>query len=299
MSVNEQEYYAPIAPGSPLARVLDGYDAPDLPADFAERVMAAAEARPAPLPELRRPARVGSRGWRIGQRIAIGIASFGVLATAAAATGLLQQIALPLPSAQTVWASITGTPVAKSAPRLAAAPAPAAEPAARPVVIDGPIDTPEELAEAFRRVEQVRVGRREERRAMVDQRIAREIERRRAAGLRVPTPEEEAALRERIGEEIARREERADQQIAARREAMERKVANGEAVTREDLAGRPQVDPALRDKVRELRAMSPEERREAWRSLPPEQRRTITQELRARRGIPSPSEPSPVPSPAG
>ncbi|MBA4052655.1 MAG: hypothetical protein C0472_12425, partial [Erythrobacter sp.] len=107
MSVNEPDRGSgPIAPGSPLARVLDGYGTPDLPAGFADRVLAAAETRAPPLPELRRPAR--SRRWRIGQRLAIGVASFGALATAAAATGVLEQLAIPVPSAKTVWASLTG-----------------------------------------------------------------------------------------------------------------------------------------------------------------------------------------------
>lgn len=316
MSVNEQGTGAPIDRGSPLARVLDGYAAPDLPAGFADRVLAAAETRPcgsaSPLPELRRPARVGMRGWRIGRRIAIGVASFGVLATAAAATGLLQQIALPLPSAQSVWASIAGTAAAETTPRVAAAASvPAAESTALPVVIEGPIDTPEELGEAFRWVEQVRAGRREERRAQIDQRIKNEIERRRAAGLSVPTPEEEARFRARVEQEIARREQRADQQVAARREAMQRKVENGEAVTREDLAGPPPVDPALREKVRELRQMTPAERREVWRSLSGDERRALTEAVRARRGLPTPpasaaapqselqSEPRTEPSPGG
>jgi hypothetical protein len=301
MSVNDTNWGAPIEKGSPLARVLDGYGAPDLPAGFADRVLTAAETRPAPLPELRRPARVGARGWRMGRRIAIGITSFGVLATAAAATGLLQQIAIPLPSAQSVWASIAGTAAAESTPRVAAAtqPVPAAAPTALPVVIDGPIDTPEELGEAFRRVEQVRAGRREERRTAIDQRIRNEIERRRAAGLPVPTPEEEARFRARVEQEMARREQRADQQIAARREAMQRKVEAGEAVTRDDLSGNPPVDPALRDKVRELRELTPAERREAWRTLPPEQRRAIMEQVRARRGTASPPAPTPEPSPAG
>lgn len=305
MSVNEPDHNAaPIVPGSPLARVLDTYAVPELPAGFADRVLAAAEARPAPLPQLRRAPR--ARRWRIGQRIAIGVASFGALATAAAATGLLQQLAIPVPTATTVWASLTGKAAAESAPRVAAAgPAPEAVATPPPVAIEGPIDTPEELGEAFRRIEQVRSGRREERRAIIDQRIQNEIERRRAAGLRVPTPEEEARFRARVEQELARREQRADQVMQTRREAMQRKVENGEAVTREDLAGRPAVDPALREKVRELRDLPPAERREAWRSLPPEQRRAIMDGLRARRGAVNPPapeaapEPAPEPSPAG
>ncbi len=300
MSVNDSNMGAPIDRGSPLARVLDGYGAPELGAGFADRVVAAAAARPAPLPELRRPAPVGARGWRMGRRIAIGIASFGALATTAAATGLLQQIALPLPSAQSVWASIAGTAAAENTPQVAAAaqPRPAADPSAAAVAIDGPIDTPEELAEAFRRVEQVRAGRREERRVAIDQRIKNEIERRRAAGLPVPTPEEEARFRARVEQEMVRREQRADQQIAARREAMQRKVESGQAVTREDLSRRPPADPALRQTVRELRELTPAERREAWRSLPSEQRRAIMQQLRERRGAASPSAPAPEQTPA-
>ncbi len=300
MSVNGQDPgAAPIIPGSPLARVLDGYAVPELADGFAERVLAAAEARPAPLPGLRPPARSQWRRWRAGQRIAIGLASFGALATAAAATGLLQQLALPVPSAQTVWASLTGTAAAENiVPARPAATAPAAANSdAAGVAIDGPIDTPEELGEAFRRVEQVRSERRAERRTLIDQRIRNEIERRRAAGLPVPTAEEEARLRGRIEQELARREERADQQIAARREAMQRKIENGEALTPADLAGRPPLDPALRDKMRELRAMTPAERREAWRSLPPAERRVIAETLRARRATATAAQVEAAPEP--
>ncbi|MFM7378809.1 MAG: hypothetical protein ACKO1O_11890 [Erythrobacter sp.] len=291
MSVNETDPGAPIAPGSPLARVLDFYGAPDLPPGFADRVLAAAEARPAPLPELRRPVR--SRRWRIGQRIAIGVASFGALATAAAATGLLEQLAIPVPSAKTVWASITGNTQAAAAPVFAAVPAPAPTPA--PVVIEGPIDTPEELAEKLRRVDEVRAGRREERRAIIDQRIKSEIERRRAAGLRVPTPEEEAALRAKIEQAVTAREQRADAAAAARREAMQRKVENGEALTREDLTGRKPASPEARERLRGLRGLSPEERAKAWRDLTPEERRLIAEELRARRAARLPGQPAPTP----
>lgn len=288
MSVNEPDRGAPIAPGSPLARALDGYAVPELGAGFADRVLSAAQTRTAnaaaPLPNLRRPVRVGPRGWRIGQRFAIGIASFGALATAAAATGLLEQLAIPVPSASTVWASLTGTGAAKSTPRAAAATlAPPIEPTSAAVVIEGPIDTPEELGEAFRRIEKVRAGRREERRAIIDQRISNEIERRRAAGLRVPTPEEEARLRAKIDQGLSRREQMVDQRVQTRRETLERKVESGEALTREDFADRPAIDPALRARMRELRGLSPAERSDAWRSLPPAERRALMEVMRARR----------------
>lgn len=280
MSVNDQDPGAPIESGSPLARVLRDFAAPELPAGFAERVIAAAEARPAPLPPLRRAG--GQRRWRLGQRIAIGVASFGVLATAAAATGLLQQLAIPVPTAGTVWAAITGT-AAPAPSRETSRAAPAAAPALAPFAIEGPVDTSEELGEAFRRVDQVRADRREERRVIIDQRIRKAIERRRAAGLPVPSPEEEARLRARIEAELVQREQRADAAMLARRETMQRKVESGEALTREDIRSRPPADPQLRETVRELRQLPPAERREAWQKIPPEERRAIIEKVRARR----------------
>lgn len=306
MSVNDQDQGAPIRPGSPLARALDDYAPPPLPPGFAERVLAASEARPpatlAPLPELRRPVR-GGRGWRMGRRIAIGVVSFGALATAAAATGLLGRLDLPVPSAQTVWASLTGKAQIQTPPEpvvAAAVPAPAPTPAPTPapVTIEGPIDTPEELQETFRRVDQVRAGRREERRAIIDQRIKSEIERRRTAGLRVPSPEEEVRLRAKIEQAVIAREARADAAAAARREAMQRKVENGEALTREDLTGRKPVSPETRERFRGLRGLSPEERAKAWQGLTPEERRLVAEELRARRAARLPGQPAPAPAPA-
>jgi hypothetical protein len=108
MSVNENDQDAPIARGSPLARALDDFAVPELPAGFADKVLAAAQARPAPLPELRRSGGGGARGWRLGRRIALGAVGFGALATAAAATGLLERVGVPVPAPEKVWASITG-----------------------------------------------------------------------------------------------------------------------------------------------------------------------------------------------
>lgn len=292
MSVNEQGQGGPIIPGSSLARTLDGYAVPGLSAGFADRVLAAADARPAPLPPLRRK----RSGWRTGQRLAIGIASFGALATAAAATGLLGRLVIPVPSAGTVWASITGTVEAAPArPEIAQTLKSDVAAAPVPVEIAGPIDTPEELGEAFRRIDDVRQGRREERRAIIDQRINGAIERRRAAGLPVPTAEQEARLRERIDQARIRRAQMADEQITARRAELQRKVESGEALTREDVTGQRPVDPDMRERVRELRQLTPEQRREVWRSLPPEQRRTMLDAARARRGVAT-AGPAPVPT---
>ncbi len=306
MSIETQAHDGgPILPGTPLARALGEGAVPPLSPGFADRVIAAAEApRPAPLPVSRRRSGRWS-GWRTGQRLAVGAAGVVALASAAAATGLLQQLAIPVPSARIVWASIAGT--AKAAP--AAAPVPAApplvaeEPAApEPVGIAGPIDTPEELGEAFRRVDAVREKRREMRRALVDQRIADEIARRRAAGRPEPTPEQLAQVRARIEEAQARRDEAVAAKVQERRAELEKRVAAGEPLTRRDmlrpLTPRPDQPPGS-EALENLRRMAPRERREALRAMSPEERARIAEEYRARRAMAQPAPaPSASPSPA-
>lgn len=308
MSPADHDDGAPIAPGSPLARALDGYGVPELPAGFADKVLAATATRPAPLPELRRTGSTGTaRGWRLGRRIAIGVVGFSALATAAAATGLLERVGLPVPSAGKVWASITGNEPA-SKPAEAAAPVVAvpvdpAPAALAPVRIEGPIDTPEELGEAFRRIDEVRSRRSELRRQQLDQRITREKERRAAAGLPLPTPEEETRIRQRLEEARLRREGGLSERIEARREELRGRVESGEALTREDIV-RPireeQRSLQQRQKLERLRRMSPEARREAVRQLPPEERRALMeawQQRRAQRlGREAPAGASPVES---
>jgi hypothetical protein len=294
----------PILPGSPLARVLDDYPVPPLSAGFADRVVAAAEGRAPALPPLRRPATV--RGWRTGRRFAIAVVSFGALATAAAATGVLERVGLPVPSAETVWANLTGSEApAGAAPAIAKPTAVATAPLA-PVLIEGPINTPEELAEAFRRIDEVRQGRSEARRAMIDRRLDRVIEQRRAAGLPVPDAEQEARLRQRLDDLQTEREARAGQRIEARREELRQRVENGEAVTRETLFPNRQPGAGALPGGRRLREMSPQERREFLRNLPPEQRRALVEEYRRWReqarpepaaGETAPTSPEPVSEP--
>ncbi|OBV11885.1 hypothetical protein [Erythrobacter dokdonensis] len=296
MSVNEQGEGEPVARGSPLAGALDAFAVPNLPPEFADKVLAAAQARDpatlAPLPPLRRSGGGGARGWRLGRRIAIGVVGFGALASAAAATGMLERVGLPVPSPEKVWASITGkekvpaTAAATSPDPASAPPADPAPAALAPVRIVGPIDTPEELGEAFRRIDEVRQGRVEARRLRIEERIAAEKERRAAAGLPLPTPEEEARVRARIEEVRSRREGLLDERIEARREELRQRVEAGEALTREDIV-RPMRDdaqmPERRERLERLRQMSPEQRREAFRQLPPEQRRELMEAWRKRR----------------
>jgi hypothetical protein len=292
MSAIDETEGAPIAPGTPLARALDDFVVPGLPDGFADKVLAAAAVRPAPLPQLRRSGTGAARGWRIGRRIAIGVVGFSALATAAAATGLLERLDLPVPSPEKVWASITGTDsTAAVAPatKPAAVPADAVPAALAPVRIEGPIDTPEELGEAFRRIDEVREGRSAARRQMIEQRIAKEKERRRAAGLPLPTAEQEARIRQRIDAAEARRDGLIEQRLDVRREELRGRVEAGEALTREDIL-RPlreeQRNIQQRGRIDRLRRMSPEERREALRRLPPEERRALMetwQKVRAER----------------
>lgn len=287
MSVDDMNSGGPIQPGSPLARMLDDFRVPDMSADFADSVVAAAATHAAPLPPLRQPVRGGGRGWRLGRRIVIGAACFSALATAAAATGLLEKFDIPVPSPEKVWASLTGKePTAAARLPVADRPAEPELAAFEPVIIEGQIDTPEELGEVFRRIDEVRGGRRDARRQLLDQRIDRGIERRRAAGLPVPTPEEEARLRQRIDEAQARREQISQERTKLRREELERKVEKGETLTREDIV-RPVRDDERaverRERLEQLRQMSPEQRREAMRQLPPEQRRALIEQFRARR----------------
>lgn len=301
MRVNENDPGGPIAPASPLARMLDDYPVSPLSAGFAERVLAAAQTRAAPLPA-RRSARRGW-GWRMGRGLAIGAAGFGVLASAAAATGLLHRYNLPVPSAAQVWASVTGSAVPSAAPAKAPVSEPApflavAEVPPAPVEIQGLIDTPEELAEAFRRIDTVRQGRSEARQAMTDQRIDAAIARRRAEGLPLPSPEEEARLRQRIADSQAQRDQRAAERLALRREEMASKVANGEALTREDILRPLREDQRAlerQDRLQRLRQMTPAQRREALRQLPPEERAAVIELWRTRRGAAQPGQAPVVP----
>lgn len=279
----------PISPGSALGRALADDPVPPLAPDFAERVLAAASARapmPAPaLPPLRRAR--PARGWRTARRLALGGAAFAALACAAAATGLLERFDLPVPSPAQVWATLTRSE--PPAARPAHAPAPpvpqtgsAAEERADGTVRAGPIDTPAELEEAFQQIDRAREERSARRRALMEQRIATELERRRAAGLPVPTPENEARLRERLDAARARREAISRQRIDLRRAELRERIENGEPLTREDLRPpRSEAAPASeRGRLREeWLGLSPEERRARLRGLPLSERRALLREL--------------------
>ncbi len=248
-----------------LKALLDADRAPPLPAGFADRVLAVAQDRAPPLPPLRRPP--ASR-WRNARRVALGVGAGLLLSSAAAATGVLQQVGIVLPPpvqkiVDDVAQKVTGRPPVAATP--AAPPAPSTQ---APPLVQGPIDTPEELDTVFSHADARRPERVAQRRALVDQRIDREIARRREAGLPVPTAEEEAALRQRLGDARARRDAEAAPRREALREELRETVAEGQPLTRETLR-----------QAREEAGLAPLPR------LTPEQRATLRQRLAERRGL--------------
>lgn len=250
----------PFAFDDALKRALDDDPVPAISDDFADRLLAAARDRAPPLPKSR-PA--PARRWRTGRRLVIGLVAGGALATTAAATGLLDDLGIDLPSPREVWSAVTGEPDARPAAAVPAARATQAAPvSANPVIIEGPIDTPEELEEAFRRVDEARANRREGRRERIDDRIDAAIERRRAQGQPL-TPEQEEHLRTRIDTFRDRAEEQVDQRSAERREDLRRTLEEKGEVTREDIIRDPNSLPARR--LQQLRQLPPDERRERLR----------------------------------
>ena len=268
-----------------LEKALRNDPVPDLPAGFADRIVAATEGRAEPLPQSR-PA--PKSRWRTSRRLVFGAVAAGALATTAAATGLLEELPIELPSAQEVWEAVTG-----QEPEPAPAPAPVIETPTAPepeeaVTIEGPIDTPEELEEAFRRVDEARDNRRNTRRENADRQIDDAIVRRRAQGLPAPTPEQEARLRDRIERVRERSDERREARIEERREGLREDVEAGEAITREDFMQRQRgtgSDTPVADRIEELRQLPPAERRARIREWREERRQRRQQRADA------PSEP--------
>ncbi len=248
-----------------LKALLDADRPPPLPAGFAERLAEAALARRDPLPRLRRSP---AQRWRTGRKVALGLLAGGLLSSAAAATGLLGQVGIVLPPpiqqfVDDVAETVTGRPVPAPVPARAAPPE-APVPGGR--VIEGPIDSPQELETAFERIDAVREVRQNARRERVDQRIDGALERRREQGLPVPDAEEEARLRQRLEEARARRDALAAERREAVREDLRERVEEGEAIPPRSLLPNrgealdrlsPQQREAMRRRLAERRAGEP------------------------------------------
>lgn len=260
-----------------LRALLDADRPPPLPADFAERIVAASTRRASAHSGVRRH-RPGS-AWLRRHRIIVAAAASGLLASAAAATGALERVGIALPPV-TQWAEQVAASLAPSPPT----PAPKARSADAPPagmsdglagvgegrVLTGPIDTPQELDAALARIDAQRQTRTDTRRARVDQRIDEALARRRAAGLPVPNAEEEARLKQRLAQARERRDAQAQVRRETRREELRRRVEAGEAIT-----------PPTRDPAAPL-ANRPQ-LRERLQQLPPEERQAIRERWQTRR----------------
>ncbi|MEM1050819.1 MAG: hypothetical protein AAGI28_01865 [Pseudomonadota bacterium] len=268
----------PIPFDEKMKSVLDQYTVPDMSADFADRVVDATENRARPLPQLR-PA--PSRRWRSGRRVLVGVLAAGALATAAAATGVLEELGIELPAVEEVWSAVTFEerpeplqPVTEETPADQHEDAP---------LIEGRIDTPEELEEVFRRVDEAGDIRRENRRDRVDQRIDNAIERRSRQGLPLPSAEQEQRLRDRLERFREWSDERRERRTEDRRDELRETLKEEGTLAREDIIRGEASDRSVAERVRRFRELPPEERRERIRQF--------REQRRANRGLPIQQEP--------
>ncbi|MEM6585968.1 MAG: hypothetical protein AAF692_09450 [Pseudomonadota bacterium] len=316
MTKQGKDVSRPIRRDSPLGLALAGDTAPPLSADFAERVMAGTKDRAAPLPPLRPRA---ERRRRNARRAIIGLAAFGALGTAAAATGLLEEFGVRLPApVERFIERVTGQgDVDEEASRLNVAPAPEASPTVSGrVPIEGAVDTPEELEEVFRRTEENRDSRVGDRRERVDNRIDRVMDRRREQGLPAPSPEREAQMKDRLEQFRERRDERAAGVREEWEENLREELERDGEVTPEDVRrARPvaEEETRVRELLRELRNLPPAERRQRLRQLREQRRNRLQEQAAASADATDPAEqlaeeqpveeppvePSPEPDPPG
>ena len=207
-----------------LARALDAYSVPPLSAGFADRVTAMALSGQS-LPAAKPLRRTGRTRWMPRHRVAFGLVAGALMSATAAAAGVFGDLGVTIPALRQMAERISLVAPAEPAAapqRRAAVPitvdaSPATAPAAAPV---GPALTPEQLEVRFRATDE----RRDARRAMVTERIEtavdRGIERREAAGLPVPTPEQRGAVRARIQQRVAERDAVASERREANRDAL-------------------------------------------------------------------------------
>jgi hypothetical protein len=209
--------------------------------------------------------------------VTLGVGAAVLLSTAAAATGVLEQIGIALPPpvqrfVDNVSETVTGRAPVRAVPPALVVPTPTA--------IEGPVDSPQELEEAFRRAEEARESRTVQRRERVDRMIDAELARRREQGLPAPTPEQEVEMRQRLDDARARRDALADDRRETVRDDLRQRVEAGEPITRETLR-----------EVREEAGMAPGSR------LTPARREELRRRLAERLQQAPMQEPAPEPAP--
>ena len=251
-----------------LARLLDAWAPPPLPAGFAERLVAYAEVgQPLRPPAPRRHRLLGP--WSRPPRLVVGGVALGLMtATAAAAAGVFGNVGITIPAWQRTVEKATGIELAESVPAVVqaapvspAAAAPA-EPAAtlRDIVADGKIKSRAELEAAAQVVDARRSERQERFRDRRDARVDALVADRRARGLPAPTDEQLTAHRARRGARDARREEAAAVRRSTRREAIGQRLDNGETIDLDDERQR------ARERWGERMTPRQRERLERWRA---------------------------------
>jgi type IV secretory pathway VirB10-like protein len=250
-----------------LARLLDAWAPPPLPAGFAERLMAHAEAGQT-LPPVFPPRHRLRAAWSRTRFVVGGVAIGLMTATAAAAAGVFGNVGITIPAWQRTVEKVTGIELAEAepvAPQTAPAPPPAAGPPApaptlREIVADGRIESRAELEAAAQAVDARRAERQERVRERRDARVDALVAERRAQGLPAPTDEQLAARRARRDARAAQREEAAAARRDTRREALGQRLDNGETI---DLEAERQ---RLRERLGDRLTPRQRERLERWQA---------------------------------
>lgn len=251
-----------------IARLLDAWAPPPLPAGFAERLIARAEAGQA-LPPVFPPRHRLRAAWSRTPRLVVGGVAIGLMtATAAAAAGVFGNVGITIPAWQRTVEKVTGIELAEVEPvahRAATAPPPAAKPAApaptlREIVADGKIESRAELEAAAQAVDARRTERQQRVRERRDARVDALVAERRAQGLPAPTDEQLAAHRARRDARAAQREEAAAARREEQREAIGQRIDNGETI---DIEAERQ---RMREKLGERLTPRQRERLERWQA---------------------------------
>ncbi len=278
-----------------LSEALDRLDPPPLSPGFADRVVAAAQARsPAALPRARRAVWRRAGAWTRGRRAVLGSAAllFAGATAAAAATGLLGDVGAALQPVERmverVAAAVPGLgrgAEARPAPPAVAVRAPAQasvppEPAPRPVPEAGRLEDPrrERLAQVLAARLDRRIARAEARGIAVPERL-RDTD-------RLMSPERAAAQPERA-EIVARVQQiRKDRQQAASNDAAPRPaLGEGAAAGDGELARLAERWAGLSWPERRalVQPLDRSQRRRLVAKLTPEQRQELVAMLRQRR----------------